>query len=86
MATFRRLRSPVVAAILIVAAVATGCAESARIPFSAGVGPDPVLPPPNPTRIPTVHFAPAKGWPDGGTPTTAPGATGNVVWRVTRAG
>ena len=63
------------ALILMVGAVATGCAESARVPFSAGVGPDPVLPPPNPTRIPTVHFAPAKGWPDGVTPTAAPGAT-----------
>ena len=75
MTTCTRLRLPVVALILIVGAVAAGCAESARIPFSAGVGPDPALPPPNPMRIPTVHIAPAKGWPEGLTPTTAPGAT-----------
>jgi glucose/arabinose dehydrogenase len=59
---------------LIAAVIATGC-ESARLPLSAGVGPDPTLPPPKPTRIPTVHLAPAKGWPAGVTPTAAPGTT-----------
>jgi glucose/arabinose dehydrogenase len=68
----RRLRLSVLA--LITAVIAAGC-ESARLPFSAGVGADPALPPPNPTRIPTVHFAPAKGWPGGVTPTAAPGTT-----------
>ena len=69
-----RFRVSVVALLLLLGAVATGC-ESARLPLSAGVGPDPALPPPNPTRIPTVHFAPAKGWPEGATPTAAPGTT-----------
>src|SRR6266850_3520251 len=68
----RRLRLSALA--LIAAVIAAGC-ESARLPFSAAVGPDPVLLPPNPTRIPTVHFAPAKGWPAGVTPTAAPGTT-----------
>ena len=67
-----RLRLAVLA--LIAAVIAAGC-ESARLPLSAGMGLDPTLPPPNPTRIPTVHFAPAKGWPAGVTPIAAPGTT-----------
>ena len=59
---------------LMAAALAAGC-ESATLPLSAGVGPDPALPPPNPTSVPTVHFAPAKGWPAGLTPAAAPGVT-----------
>lgn len=59
---------------LVAAVIVAGC-ESAKLPFSAGVGPDPALPPPNPTRIPTVHIAPAKGWPADLTPTAAPGTT-----------
>lgn len=67
-----RLRLSLLA--LIAAVVAAGC-ESARLPSSAGVGPDPALPPPNPTRIPTVHIAPAKGWPADVTPIAVPGTT-----------
>jgi glucose/arabinose dehydrogenase len=52
---------------------ATGCADMARVPFSAGVGPDPVLPPPAPSLIPTVDIAPAIGWPKGAQPESAPG-------------
>jgi glucose/arabinose dehydrogenase len=52
-----------------------GCGETARQPFTAGVGPDPSLPPPNHTLIPTVHVAPAKGWPSGATPQPAAGTT-----------
>jgi glucose/arabinose dehydrogenase len=50
-----------------------GCADMAQLPFSAGVGPDPVLPPPNPSLIPTVDIAPAVGWPEGVQPRAAPG-------------
>ncbi len=53
----------------------TGCGETARLPFSAGVGSNPTLPPPNKTLIPTVHIAPAKGWPEGVKPTSPPGTT-----------
>jgi glucose/arabinose dehydrogenase len=45
----------------------------ARLPFEAGVGPQPTLPPPNPTLLPTLHIAPAKGWPAGATPVAAAG-------------
>ena len=51
----------------------TGCADMARLPFSAGVGPDPVLPPPSASLVPTVAIAPAIGWPEGAQPRAAPG-------------
>lgn len=49
-----------------------GC-ESARLPIAATMGPDPTLPPPRETLIPTVVIAPAIGWPAGATPVAAPG-------------
>lgn len=52
---------------------AAGCGDKATLPESAGIGPHPVLPPPHHTRIPTVKFARAIGWPAGATPTAAPG-------------
>ncbi|MDQ3025902.1 MAG: sorbosone dehydrogenase family protein [Pseudomonadota bacterium] len=60
-------------ALLIVAGVAVACAGSATLPFLAGVGPDPQLPPPNKELIPTVHIAPARGWPEGAKPSAAAG-------------
>ncbi|MDQ9169599.1 sorbosone dehydrogenase family protein [Oxalobacteraceae bacterium R-40] len=50
-----------------------GCMESATLPESAGIGPNPRLPPPNATLIPTVNIAPAQGWPNGASPKPAPG-------------
>jgi glucose/arabinose dehydrogenase len=50
-----------------------GCGDVAILPESAGVGPQPTLPPPRPTLIPTVHIAPAKGWSAGVTPMPAAG-------------
>jgi glucose/arabinose dehydrogenase len=49
------------------------CAHEARLPVSAGVGPDPVLPPPPFSLIPVVNIAPPKGWAEGRKPTAAPG-------------
>jgi glucose/arabinose dehydrogenase len=51
----------------------SACGEISRLPMEAGFGPNPELPSPNPTLIPTVHIAPAKGWPAGGTPVAAQG-------------
>jgi len=56
----------------------TACGEEAQLPVSAGFGPHPQLPPPNPTLIPTVNIAPAKGWPENGKPVAAPGMTVNA--------
>src|ERR1043165_3318432 len=49
------------------------CGDTARLPPSASEGPHPQLPPPNQSLLPTVHIAPAKGWPNGKTPTPAAG-------------
>jgi glucose/arabinose dehydrogenase len=48
-----------------------GCGEVATLPENASVGPRPTLPPPHATLIPTVHIAPATGWPAGATPVAA---------------
>ncbi len=50
----------------------------ATLPEQASIGPHPTLPLPNPTLIPTVNIAPAKGWPIGATPTPAPGLAVNA--------
>ncbi|MDB5764041.1 MAG: sorbosone dehydrogenase [Herminiimonas sp.] len=54
------------------------CAEMATLPVEAGIGPQPALPAPHHTLIPTVNIAPAKGWPAGITPTAAPGFAANA--------
>ena len=55
-----------------------GCGDMATLPENAGTGPRPALPPPHPTLLPTVHIAPAKGWPAGATPVAAPGLAVNT--------
>jgi glucose/arabinose dehydrogenase len=54
------------------------CGGVATLPPSAGTGPHPALPAPNPTLIPTVNIAPATGWPAGATPVAAPGLAVNA--------
>jgi glucose/arabinose dehydrogenase len=69
-----RLRPAAGTLVLILAALsAGGCGEHATLPESAGIGPKPVLPPPNPTRIPTINIATAIGWPAGLKPVAGPG-------------
>ena len=51
----------------------TACGESAKLPIEAGIGPNPTLPEPNETMIPTVKIAPAIGWPNGTMPIPAAG-------------
>ncbi|HEV2148677.1 MAG TPA: sorbosone dehydrogenase family protein [Longimicrobiaceae bacterium] len=60
-------------AVFLAAMGAAACGGSARLPVSAGVGPDPALPPPDRSLIPVVQIAPARGWPEDVTPTAAPG-------------
>jgi len=63
---------------LLLAALLAGalgaCGETATLPVTAGMGPTPTLPEPRHTLLPTVHIAPAQGWPAGAKPTAAPGA------------
>jgi glucose/arabinose dehydrogenase len=61
------------AGALALALVLAACGETATLPFAAGTGPAPILPPPKRTLVPTVRIAPATGWPAGETPTPADG-------------
>ena len=63
---------------LLIASIALLCAGSllaqpATQPPAQTIGATPQLPKPNKQIIPTVHIAPAKGWPDGTRPVAAAG-------------
>ena len=59
------------AAVLSAAIFAvSGSAYAQELP---GVGPNPKLPEPQTSLLPTVNIAPAKSWPEGGKPTAASG-------------
>ena len=53
--------------------VLAACSEVATLPVSAGMGPQPTLPAPAPSLIPTVNIAKAKGWAPGAMPKAAAG-------------
>ncbi|MCK9381455.1 MAG: sorbosone dehydrogenase family protein [Sulfuritalea sp.] len=55
------------------ALVLAACGEVATLPIAAGTGPQPALPAPQVTLVPTVNIAPAQGWSPGATPQAAPG-------------
>jgi len=60
--------------VAVVAALAlSACGSAAKLQVENGTGPDPTLPPPEKSLIPTVRIAPAVGWSDGGTPVAADG-------------
>jgi glucose/arabinose dehydrogenase len=59
----------VVPALLLLALA--GCSHPATLPDSAGFGAAPTLPAPQPSLVPLVRIAPAKGWPAGATPVAA---------------
>jgi len=67
------MMSPIRVAASVAAIFALCACESARLPFEAGVGPSPKLPPPTRSVIPTVDVAAAKGWPAGVQPKAADG-------------
>ena len=62
-------RFPLIASMLVLAA----CGEEATLPVAEGTGPDPELPPPNETLLPTVNPAEAVGWQEGDMPDAAEG-------------
>ncbi|MCU4577490.1 sorbosone dehydrogenase family protein [Acinetobacter courvalinii] len=51
----------------------SGCTPSSKYSIADSFGPQPVLPKPQSSLIPTVNIAPAKGWPKGKVPTTVEG-------------
>ncbi len=59
---------PILAALFL-----AGCGDEATLPVAAGTGPDPELPAPVQTVVPTVVLARAEGWPDGARPKPADG-------------
>ena len=70
--TFTRLRL----CLLVAAAVSiAACGSSAKLPVTAGTGPNPTLPPPDKALIPLVNVVTAKGWPQGAKPAAAQGTT-----------
>ncbi|MBV4459552.1 sorbosone dehydrogenase family protein [Pseudomonas sp. COR58] len=67
------MRKPPFIFVIAVAAGLAACGETSSLQVSDGTGPSPKLPEPNKTLIPTVHIAPAVGWPSGAKPTPAAG-------------
>ena len=63
------------AAVAVAAAMMGACGSAARLPVSAGMGPNPALPPPDKSLIPLVKVVKAKGWPADGKPVAAEGTT-----------
>jgi glucose/arabinose dehydrogenase len=59
--------------VVLLGLALAACGQPAQLPFDAGVGPQPRLPPAQQALIPTVNIATARGWPDGALPTVAPG-------------
>ncbi len=61
------------ASLAFVGVMLAACGETATLTVADGTGPQPRWVPPNPTLIPTVNIAPARGWPVGVTPQAAAG-------------
>jgi glucose/arabinose dehydrogenase len=73
-----RKRFAIPLSIAAVAALAAGTVyatwgDSASLTVAQGTGPNPTLPKPNKTLLPTIQIAEATGWPAGGQPTPAAG-------------
>lgn len=64
--------------VVLVCLALAGCGDEATLPVEAGTGPDPVLPAPVRTAVPTVVIAEATGWPDGAAPRPAGGLAVNA--------
>ncbi|MBI1684646.1 PQQ-dependent sugar dehydrogenase [Caulobacter hibisci] len=67
------MKRVLVAAAALTAMSVAACGERAKLDVAAGTGPNPELPAPNKTLLPTMNIAPAKGWPAGGAPKPAEG-------------
>jgi glucose/arabinose dehydrogenase len=77
MSRFGRVMARIGMTVVVGAACGTlalyGCAETAKLPVSAGTGPTPQLPAPVHGLFPTVKVASVIGWQNGAMPVAAPG-------------
>ncbi len=64
-----------IAAAAAAALLLAACGDTAKLPVTAGIGPNPQLPAPDKELLPVVNIAPAKPWPEGTQPTVAQGLT-----------
>jgi glucose/arabinose dehydrogenase len=69
---------PLFTLLVLCAFLPASRATEATTPTEIGFGPKPALPAPDKNLIPTVHIAPAKGWPADTKPTAAPGFAVNA--------
>ncbi|WP_129793306.1 sorbosone dehydrogenase family protein [Sphingosinicella sp. CPCC 101087] len=65
-------------ASLAAALLVAGCGHTAELAFEESVGPQPRLPDPTRSPIPTVEIAEATGWPPGAAPVAAEGLRVNA--------
>jgi glucose/arabinose dehydrogenase len=79
--TSKSYLSALVLVLAVTGLLLSACGEVATLPLSAGTGPQPRLPPPERTLIPTVNIAPAMGWSPGQAPTPAPNTQVNAFAR-----
>lgn len=56
----------------------SACGKTAQLPIEAGYGPNPTLPEPEKSLVPTLNVAPAKGWPQNSRPAAAQGLQVNA--------
>jgi glucose/arabinose dehydrogenase len=70
---FCRVRAGARTLAFAVALVLASCGRASNIPVVATTGPDPRLPPPETTLVPTIDVAKAVGWPEGRSPIAAEG-------------
>ena len=61
--------------------IVSGCGETAKHRVAEGMGPEPRLPPPTKTLLPTVNVAEAIGWPEGELPQPGEGLAVSVFAR-----
>jgi glucose/arabinose dehydrogenase len=62
---------PCLALSLLAILALAACGDSAEVPEDKTTGPNPTLPAPSTSLIPTVKIAPAQAWPEGRTPQPA---------------
>tara|TARA_R110000824_G_scaffold155226_6_gene327795 strand:- start:91323 stop:92636 length:1314 start_codon:yes stop_codon:yes gene_type:complete len=73
------MRSPLLPLVTGLAAfVLVGCGDSSNQPVEAGMGPNPVLPEPQSSALPTISIASAIGWSEGEKPAPAEGLQVNA--------